>query len=141
MIEFRSHRKLIVRGVESPHPVPLATRLCAFIRQEIATLDPGCFAMVMATGIVSNAFFLQGPRGLSDALFLVNIFAYISLNLCTLVRIFLFPRKVWADLVDPQRVFSFFTIIAGSDVLGMGLDLRDFGAGPPCFGHSRYFCG
>ena len=72
---------------------------------------------------------LQGPRGLSDALFLVNIFAYISLNLCTLVRIYLFPRKVWADLVDPQRVFSFFTIIAGSDVLGMGLDLRDFGVG------------
>ena len=77
--------------------------------------------------------FLQGPRGLSDALFLVNIFAYISLNLCTLVRIFLFPRKVWADLVDPQRVFSFFTIIAGSDVLGMGLDLRDFGVGTAMF--------
>jgi len=76
---------------------------------------------------------LQGPRGLSDALFLVNIFAYISLNLCTLVRIYLFPRKVWADLVDPQRVFSFFTIIAGSDVLGMGLDLRDFGVGTAMF--------
>ena len=39
-----------------------------FLRVQIAALSPGSFALVMATGIVSNAYFFDGPRAVSDAL-------------------------------------------------------------------------
>ena len=38
-----------------------------------------------------------------------------------------FGRALWADLIDPRLVFSFFTIVAATDVFGIGLNLRGFG--------------
>ncbi|MEA2852253.1 MAG: hypothetical protein QOE02_2272, partial [Rhodospirillaceae bacterium] len=35
--------------------------------KEIATLYPGCFALVMATGIISNGLLFEGHRQWSDA--------------------------------------------------------------------------
>jgi tellurite resistance protein TehA-like permease len=68
----------------------------------------------MATGIVSNAMRFEGHGGLSDLLFLFNLVAYPWLLLLTLARIVCFGNALWADLIDPRRVFSFFTIVAGS---------------------------
>jgi len=45
----------------------------AWIDRGIAQLPPGYFALVMATGIVSNAMFFTGHRGISDALFVVAL--------------------------------------------------------------------
>ncbi len=95
-----------------------------WLGHEIAALNPGSFALVMATGIISNSFFFEGRRGVSDVLFAVNAAAFAWLVLITLVRLVRFGPMLWADLTDPGRVFGFFTIIAGSDVFGAGLSLR-----------------
>jgi tellurite resistance protein TehA-like permease len=95
-----------------------------WLKANIATLDPSCFALVMATGIISNAFFFAGVRTWSDALFAVNLVALPWLILITVLRALAFRPALWADLIDPRSVFGFFTIIAGTDVFGAGLALR-----------------
>lgn len=101
-------------------------QLGTWITNQIATLYPGCFALVMATGIISNALFFEGYREWADALFAVNLVAYPSLVLLTILRFGWFSRALWADLINPRLVFSFFTIVAGTDVFGIGIDLRGF---------------
>src|SRR5690349_17975425 len=98
----------------------------AWLQEQVAKLYPGCFALVMATGIISNALFFQGYRGLSDALFAVNIVAYPSLLILTALRVARFRQALWADLINPRLVFSFFTIVAGTDVFGVGIHLRGY---------------
>jgi tellurite resistance protein TehA-like permease len=100
--------------------------LAAWIGREVAHLDPGCFAMVMATGIISNAFFLEGRRGLSDALLAVNLALYSWLWVATALRATRFTSALRSDLANPRTVFSFFTIVAATDVLALGVDLREF---------------
>jgi tellurite resistance protein TehA-like permease len=80
----------------------------------------------MATGIISNAFFLEERRLVSDALLVVNLIAYPWLVVATALRAARFRERLWRDLIDPRLVFSFFTIVAGSVVLGLQLDLRGF---------------
>ena len=58
----------------------------AWTDREVSDLDAGCFAIVMATGITSNAMFAEGQRGLSDILFRVNLFVYPWLVLATIIR-------------------------------------------------------
>ena len=100
--------------------------VAAWIGSEISVLDPAYFALVMATGIVSNTLFLQGARALSDGLLAVNLFAYPLLWLLTGLRVARFPAAIGADLVNPRRVFLFFTVVAATDVLGMSIGLRGF---------------
>jgi len=87
-------------------------------------LFPGSFALVMATGIVSNGFYFLGQRSLSLALLAFNLGAYPLLLLATVCRAVRFGRELWRDLVDPRLVFTFFTLVAGSDILGAQLHLR-----------------
>ncbi len=91
-----------------------------------AGLDPGYFALVMATGIVSNAFFLEGHRAPSDILFAINGAAYPWLWLMTLLRAARFWPTMQADLLEPSRVFLFFTTVAATDVFAMSIGLRGF---------------
>ena len=97
-----------------------------WLTRQIEMLYPGAFAMVMATGIISNALYLENWRGISDALFAVNAVAYPYLLLATLIRAVQYRRALWTDLINPTLVFSFFTIVAGTDVFGIGLNLRGF---------------
>ena len=114
---------------QRPNELPMGSpALGAWLVRQIATLYPGAFALVMATGIISNALFFEGHRTLSDALFAVNVIAYPTLLAATLIRAIRFGRALWADLINPRLVFSFFTIVAGTDVFGIGLNLRGFGA-------------
>src|SRR5689334_20985613 len=92
----------------------------------IATLYPGYFALVMATGIIANAMLFEGQRSISDGLLGISLIAYVLIIAMTLVRIVRFPRAVWHDLTEPQIVFAFFTIVAATDVVGVGLNLRGF---------------
>jgi tellurite resistance protein TehA-like permease len=85
---------------------------------------PGYFALVMATGIVSNAFFYLGHDALSDALFWITLAAFPVVLVCFVVRALVWPTAVWRDLVDPRLVFTFFTLVAAVDVLGLQLHLR-----------------
>jgi tellurite resistance protein TehA-like permease len=97
-----------------------------WLTKQIETLDPGAFALVMATGIISNALLVEGQRELSDALLAVTLIAYCSLGVLTVLRAVLFWRVLRADLVNPGLVFSFFTIVAATGVFGSGIDLRGF---------------
>jgi tellurite resistance protein TehA-like permease len=97
------------------------------MRGEIAALHPGCFALVMATGIICNGLFLGGHRRWSDLLFGVMLVAWPGLVLFTLWRLLRFPRALWIDLINPALVFSFFTIIAGTGVFAVALNLRGLG--------------
>lgn len=114
------------RPAESRAASPLPA-LPTWLERQVATLYPGSFALVMATGIISNALFFEGHRALSDALFAFNAIAYPCLLAATLIRAARFSRALWADLINPRLVFSFFTIVAGTDVFGIGLNLRGFG--------------
>ena len=106
--------------------MPAKPAVSGWISQGIKRLYPGSFALVMATGIISNALFLEGHRAISDALFAFNAAAYPWLLAATLVRAARFTRALWADLINPRLVFSFFTIVAGTDVFGIGIHLRGF---------------
>src|SRR5689334_20257793 len=105
-----------------------ASDLPAWLDQQIAGLYPGCFALVMATGIISNALFFEGHVVWSNALFAVNVVAYPWLALLTIARLVRHRQAIWADLVNPRLVFAFFTIVAASDVFGVGLNLRGLGS-------------
>ncbi len=81
-------------------------------------LDPGCFALVMATGIVSIAAFQQGMGRVALWLFRLNETAYAVLWLLTLFRAASrFPR-MRHDLSDPVRGPGFLTLVAGTCILG-----------------------
>ena len=98
----------------------------AWTVREVSVLDPGCFAIVMATGITSNAMFAERQRGLSDVLFRGNLFVYPWLVLATILRMTDLRAALWSDLANPRLVFSFFTFVAASDVLGLQIALRGF---------------
>ena len=110
--------------MHSPSSGSALRQIGMWINAEVASLYPGCFALVMATGIISNALFLEGYRAWTDALFAINLIAYPCLVFLTVSRIALFPRALWADLINPRLIFSFFTIVAATDVLGVGISLR-----------------
>jgi tellurite resistance protein TehA-like permease len=109
-------------------PRPLARDVPYWLDRQIERLYPGCFALVMATGIISNGLFFEDHHGWSDALFAVNLAAYPWLVVLTGARLVRHGWALWADLVNPRLVFSFFTIVAATDVLGVGINLRGYGA-------------
>jgi tellurite resistance protein TehA-like permease len=90
----------------------------SLLRQSIATLNPSYFALVMATGIVSVASQLLGMSRIAAALFWLNIVAFAILVVLSVARLSMFPRLLWADLIDHKRGVGFFTSVAASCVLG-----------------------
>ena len=87
----------------------------------IRDLHPGYFAFVMATGIISTGTFLLGPSWLSRTLLVVTSAGLVVLGVALVIRLARFRPSVAADVRDPGRVFGFFTITAGLDVLGVRL--------------------
>jgi tellurite resistance protein TehA-like permease len=85
----------------------------------IRDLHPGYFAFVMATGIISTGTFLLGPSWLSRTLLVVASAGLVVLSVALLIRVVRFRPSVMADIRAPERVFGFFTITAGLDVLGV----------------------
>lgn len=83
-----------------------------------AELHPAYFALVMATGIVSIACYLLGMDFLVFPLFYLNQFFYAALWLLTLARLFRHFPRVRADLSNHNLSAGFFTIVAGTNILG-----------------------
>jgi len=92
-----------------------------FLLRAAADLFPGYFALVMATGIISIACFLLEMRTLSLALLVIDVVAYLILWLLLLLRLFFFFPRVTADINDHVRGPGFFTVVAGTCVLGSAL--------------------
>ena len=86
-----------------------------------ANLFPGYFALVMATGIISIAAHLLEMRTIALTLLVINIVAYVALWLLLLVRLFLFFPRIKTDIQDHVRGPGFFTVVAGTCVLGSQL--------------------
>ena len=87
----------------------------------IEGLFPGYFALVMATGIVSLAAELEGLPLVARGLLVFNLAAYAVLSLMLGVRIVRHFRRVLDDLRDHGRGPGFFTVVAGTCVLGTQL--------------------
>jgi len=87
----------------------------------IRGLNPAYFAMVMATGIVSQAMLLDGADTLSGLLLGAGIAAYLILAVLYIARFLRFRGEFLADAAEPRRAFGFFTFTAASDVLSSRL--------------------
>ena len=83
-----------------------------------ASLFPGYFALVMATGVVSIACHFMGLRPVALALIGVNWIAWPVLWALTILRAVRFRALLLRDISDHQRAPGFFTIVAGTCVLG-----------------------
>ncbi len=88
---------------------------------DLAGLSPAYFGMVMATGIVSLAAHLLAMPRVALALLLLNIAIYVVLWLLTMIRMFCFPRRFFGDMIDHLHGPGFFTMVAGSAILGSQL--------------------
>jgi tellurite resistance protein TehA-like permease len=91
------------------------------VAEGIANLFPGYFALVMATGIVSIACFLLEMALIAWALLQVNVLAYVVLWILFLIRLVRFWPRVRADIISHARGPGFFTLVAGTCVLGSQL--------------------
>ncbi len=91
------------------------------IREAVATLPPGSFAFVMATGIVSVGMAQQDLRVLSLVLLVIAGAAWLLLMVALVLRMVFYRDRIIADLHDPRLAFGFFTLIAGTDVLAVRL--------------------
>lgn len=100
--------------------------LLAALDSNVRDLYPGYPAFVMATGIISNALYFLEMVTLSQAFFVVNLVAYPIIMGALVVRLIRHTTAFWRDLMNPRLVFSFFTIVAATTVLGIQCDLRGY---------------
>src|SRR5262245_45838124 len=98
-------------------------------RDDLKTLHPAYFALVMATGIVSIAASLHGIPVLSAVLFWLNALFLAGLAAATAVRILRYPQAFAADIQSHNRGVGFFTIAAATAVFGTELVLQFDAAG------------
>ncbi len=84
----------------------------------VATLFPGYFAMVMATGIVAVVASQQDLDWLAQALYVITAIAYVVLAALLILRIVRYWRLFTADLTNHAKGFAFLTTVAGTNVLG-----------------------
>lgn len=103
--------------MEGTNSVARAHRLAAGVKN----LFPGYFAFVMATGIVSVATHSLGMAPIALTLVAINVLGYAILTLLLIVRIAIYPMRVIRDLCDHERGPGFFTVVAGTCVLGAQL--------------------
>lgn len=90
----------------------------------LETLHPAYFALVMATGIVALAAWVHGLYVLSNILFWLNALFFIALIAMTGVRIVRYPGAFTADLNNHRRGIGFFTIVAAFSVFGSELVIQ-----------------
>jgi tellurite resistance protein TehA-like permease len=96
----------------------VASRIAGITRLGIKELLPAYFALVMATGIVSIASHLLEFSTLAQILFIINKAAYIILWILLISRVVFFHNQVVTDIADHLRGPGFFTLVAGTCVLG-----------------------
>ena len=87
-------------------------RFIAQVQQWARRLDPGSFALVMATGIVSIDVAQHGMPLLAQVLLAVNVAAFAWLLALSLLRVARFRSELVADFVNPARGAGFLTLTA-----------------------------
>ena len=99
------------------------------MRPRIRTLDPGYFALVMATGIVSDAAYHLRLHRVSAVLLVVAVVCWVLLAIGYCWRALAYRDAFVADLRSPASGFAFFTVVAGCEVLAGRLALDGHRAG------------
>lgn len=92
--------------------------LLRHLRHATASLSPGYFSMVMATGIMSIAAHLLGVPVLAKALLALNWLLFIVIGALALAHLVWHPRRVRDDLFNHLNAPGFFTFVAACGVLG-----------------------
>lgn len=117
---FKGGREMDKDSAPASDPIQpdILARLQRLFLNGAQSLFPGYFALVMATGVVSIACQFLGMRPIALALIGVNWIAYGSLWALTIVRALRFRPLLLGDISDHQRAPGFFTIVAGTCVLG-----------------------
>ncbi len=93
------------------------------LSRALATLDPGYFAWVMASGIVSIGTDLLGYSVLSEIVLGVTVAAFVILTFAYAARALWFGDQVRRSLRDPTTAMAYFTVVAGTDVLAVRLSM------------------
>jgi tellurite resistance protein TehA-like permease len=88
------------------------------LKNQINSLSPSGFALVMATGIVSTAAQLQQYTVVSNFFFWINNLAFLILLVLFVLRVFLFFPNVVADISSHAKGAGFLTLTAGACILG-----------------------
>jgi tellurite resistance protein TehA-like permease len=89
------------------------------LTRAIESLHPGNFAMVMATGIISMALSAQGYAELATIFGIVAVLTWGVLIILCAIRVVKFHKAVLIDLTTPRMVFSYFTLVAATNIVGM----------------------
>lgn len=84
----------------------------------VATLFPGYFALVMATGIIAIGSKQQEIDWLAETLYVIAAVAYAVIVVLVIIRLIAFPKLLVADLTSHAKGFAFLTIVAGTNVVG-----------------------
>ncbi|MDQ2670511.1 MAG: tellurite resistance protein permease, partial [Gemmatimonadota bacterium] len=98
-----------------------ATGLGGRLDAAVRGLNPGYFALVMGTGIVSIGLADHGWDVLSLILLAIDIVSYVLLVVLVVIRAIRHRDALRADFEDPAKAFAFFTFVAASCVLGSRL--------------------
>ena len=99
-------------------PVKPGELIQAEIKAGIKNLSPAYFALVMATGIISIAAYLMEMELIALILFAINNIFFIILWILTILRLVWFPKEVISDMTSHMKGPGFFTLVAGTCVLG-----------------------
>ena len=99
-------------GEAAPALPPVPEGLVA---RALATLDPGYFAWVMASGIVSVGTDQLGYRIVSEVTLGVTLAAFAGLVLAYLARSMWFTPFARHSLQDPSVAMAYFTFVAGAN--------------------------
>ena len=88
-----------------------------FVLARARAVNPGSFAAVMATGIVSIDASQHGMHLLALALLALNMAAFLWLLAISALRLVRFRRELIADFANPATGAGFLTFAAGTCVL------------------------
>lgn len=88
------------------------------IIENVRSLFPGYFAMVMATGIVAVGAQQQDLDVVADALYVVAAITYVVLAVLLVWRAVIAAGPLTADITSHAKGFSFLTTVAATNVLG-----------------------
>ena len=83
----------------------------------LATLFPGYFALVMATGIVAVAAAQQEVDLLAQVLYVIAVVAHVVLLVLLAVRVVRYRSQFVADLTNHAKGFAFLTTVAATNVV------------------------
>lgn len=87
----------------------------------IASLAPGYFALVMASGIISVGLRLAGLAAAARALLALAVLAAAVLFVLFVLRAARHRSRMRDDARSPERAFGYFTTVAAASVLAVGL--------------------